>query len=196
MKKTGAKKAFTLIELLIVVVVIAVLSGVGIASMNSGRQRSRDTRRIADTRQIASALEMFYDANKRYPRHLYSTEDPNKDINGQNNPGEDSCPLGTTCSDPSETHCVHDTLTSQWSTLIAALASYIPSGLPTSDGKTEKRYCNGLWSGLGRRGEQHYQLYTTLETANGNLSGQSTIWNPNKFTAEVKAANKHFVIQK
>ena len=59
---------FTLIELLVVVAIIGILSSVILASLNSARTKARDTRRIADLRQIRTALELFYDANGYYPQ--------------------------------------------------------------------------------------------------------------------------------
>ena len=53
------KKAFTLIELLVVISIIAVLSTLSIVSLGNARQKSRDTRRVSDIRQIQTALEMY-----------------------------------------------------------------------------------------------------------------------------------------
>jgi type II secretion system protein G len=64
----GAKNlGFTLIELLVVISIIGLLSSVVMASLSSARSKSRDTRRMADLRQIQTALEMYYDANGGYP---------------------------------------------------------------------------------------------------------------------------------
>lgn len=53
------KKGFTLIELLVVISIIAVLSTLSIVSLGNARQKSRDTRRVSDIRQIQTALEMY-----------------------------------------------------------------------------------------------------------------------------------------
>ena len=53
------KSAFTLIELLVVIAIIGILSTLSVVSFNSARQKSRDTRRVADIRQIQTALEMY-----------------------------------------------------------------------------------------------------------------------------------------
>lgn len=66
------KRGFTLIELLVVIAIIGILSSVVLASLNSARQKSRDSRRVADVKQIQNALELFYDASSTYPAALSS----------------------------------------------------------------------------------------------------------------------------
>ncbi len=60
-------KAFTLIELLVVISIIALLSSIGAASLNSTRAKARDAKRKADLKTIALALELYFDANGKYP---------------------------------------------------------------------------------------------------------------------------------
>ena len=64
----NTKKGFTLIELLVVIAIIGILSSVVLASLSTARQKSRDSKRIADLGQIQLALELFFDANQGYPR--------------------------------------------------------------------------------------------------------------------------------
>ncbi len=65
--KISEKKGFTLIELLVVVAIIGLLATISIVSLGSARDRAKNTRRIADIRQLQTALELyFYDFN-RYP---------------------------------------------------------------------------------------------------------------------------------
>ena len=61
------QKGFTLIELLVVISIIAVLSSVVLASLNSARIKARDARRMQDLAQIRRALELYYDDNGNYP---------------------------------------------------------------------------------------------------------------------------------
>ncbi len=60
-------RGFTLIELLVVISIISLLSSMILAVFNTARGRARDVRRIADLKSIATALELYYDNNVRYP---------------------------------------------------------------------------------------------------------------------------------
>lgn len=58
---------FTLIELLIVIAIVGLLSAMIFFTLNDARAKARDTRRIADLRQIATALEAHINATGGYP---------------------------------------------------------------------------------------------------------------------------------
>ncbi len=61
------REGFTLIELLVVIAIIGLLSTLAVVSLNSARARSRDTKRIADVKEVQTALELFYNDNQGYP---------------------------------------------------------------------------------------------------------------------------------
>ncbi len=59
--------AFTLIELLVVIAIIGVLSTLAIVALGNLRAKSRDAKRVADIKQISTALELYYDDQGYYP---------------------------------------------------------------------------------------------------------------------------------
>lgn len=66
-KKRFLSSGFTLIELLIVIAIIGILASIILASVQSVRAKSRDLRRLADIKQITSALELYYSDKGVYP---------------------------------------------------------------------------------------------------------------------------------
>lgn len=61
------KKGFTLIELLVVIAIIALLSTLAVVALGSARQKSRDAKRLADMKQVSTALELFFNDQASYP---------------------------------------------------------------------------------------------------------------------------------
>lgn len=57
MKKTTS--GFTIVELLIVIVVVAVLAAISVVAYNGIQQRARDTKRQQDVAQIAKLLQIY-----------------------------------------------------------------------------------------------------------------------------------------
>ncbi len=49
-----------------VIAIIGILATIVLVSLNTARSKARDARRVADLRQVALALEMYYDDNKSY----------------------------------------------------------------------------------------------------------------------------------
>lgn len=54
------KKGFTLIELLVVIAIIALLSTLAVVALTNARQKSRDAKRVADIKQVQTALELYF----------------------------------------------------------------------------------------------------------------------------------------
>lgn len=67
------KKAFTLIELLVVIAIIGLLSTISIIALNKARAKARDARRVADIKNIQTAMEMYYNVHGYYPQYLSVT---------------------------------------------------------------------------------------------------------------------------
>ena len=65
--KNNKNKGFTLIELLVVIAIIGLLSTLAVIALSNARQKSRDSRRVSDIKQIQSALELFYNDAGKYP---------------------------------------------------------------------------------------------------------------------------------
>lgn len=61
------KKAFTLIELLIVVAIIAILAAIAVPNFLEAQTRAKVSRVMADQRSYATALETYYIDNNTYP---------------------------------------------------------------------------------------------------------------------------------
>lgn len=68
-KAMADKSGFTLIELLVVIAIIGLLASIVLLALNGARAKSRDAKRIADVRQIASAMELFYNDFNSYPSY-------------------------------------------------------------------------------------------------------------------------------
>ena len=66
MKRT--LKGFTLVELLVVIAIIGLLSTVAVVALNSARTKSRDAKRVADVKQIQTALELYFNDKNAYPQ--------------------------------------------------------------------------------------------------------------------------------
>jgi general secretion pathway protein G len=58
---------FTIVELLIVIVVIAILAAISIVAFNGAQARARDSARLSDYKSIQKALEMYRIDNGGYP---------------------------------------------------------------------------------------------------------------------------------
>ena len=63
-------RGFTLVELMIVIAIIGLLSGIIITSLTGSKGKSRDARRISDVNQIQLALEQYFDRCGDYPTAL------------------------------------------------------------------------------------------------------------------------------
>lgn len=61
------KKAFSLIELIVVIAIIAVLLAVALPNLLSTRERARDAKRKQEMNELKNALRMYYNDFQTYP---------------------------------------------------------------------------------------------------------------------------------
>ena len=74
---TKARKAFTLIELLIVVAIIAILAAIAVPNFLEAQTRAKVSRVKSDMRTTATGIEMYRVDNNDYPPGFGLTVDPN-----------------------------------------------------------------------------------------------------------------------
>jgi prepilin-type N-terminal cleavage/methylation domain-containing protein len=58
---------FTLIEMLVVIAIIAILSGIIITNLSGAKGKARDSKRVSDLGNIQMALELYFDRCNSYP---------------------------------------------------------------------------------------------------------------------------------
>ncbi len=85
-------KAFTLIEILIVVAIIAILAVVVIVSYSEAKAKSRDSKRISDLNAISSALNLYHESNGKFPCNPLLSPNTCPETSGY--VGETSCIIG------------------------------------------------------------------------------------------------------
>lgn len=66
-RKNHKSSAFTIVELLIVIVVIGILAAIVIVAFNGVQQRAKDTSIRSELQQMAKKMELFKVDNGRYP---------------------------------------------------------------------------------------------------------------------------------
>ena len=101
MRKNRPNIGFTLIELLVVISIIAILASLILVAANSTRSKARDAKRIADNKQIMTALELYFSTNSTYPTSGGATNGANVSWNNSTD--------------------------ASWATLQTALSLYMPT---------------------------------------------------------------------
>ncbi|MFA5644462.1 MAG: prepilin-type N-terminal cleavage/methylation domain-containing protein [Patescibacteria group bacterium] len=66
-KNKKNKRGFNLIELLFAIIIIGVISTLVTISVKDSRAKSRDLKRVADVKQIQTALRLYFNDNGAYP---------------------------------------------------------------------------------------------------------------------------------
>ena len=73
-RRTGARAAFTLVELMVVIVILGLLSGVTTVSVRSYLVRSKQNVAKMEISKVCQALETFYTTYDRYPTNQEGLE--------------------------------------------------------------------------------------------------------------------------
>lgn len=93
------KRGFTLIEMLVVVSLIGILTTLVAANLNAARERGRDAQRKSDSRNIQTALGLYYQDYQAFPANSSSGE-----ITGCGSSGTSACTWGEDWTAGSETY--------------------------------------------------------------------------------------------
>ncbi len=64
----STRKGFTIIELLVVVAIIVILTGIVITNLSQSQLKSRDGKRVSDLSQLQLALDLYFDRCNQYPQ--------------------------------------------------------------------------------------------------------------------------------
>jgi prepilin-type N-terminal cleavage/methylation domain-containing protein len=67
LKRNNKFNGFTLVELLVVIAIIGLLATLSIVALRGALIKARDVKRVADIKQIHTALEMYFNSNNSYP---------------------------------------------------------------------------------------------------------------------------------
>jgi type II secretion system protein G len=114
------RRAFTLIELLIVVAIIAILAAIAVPNFLEAQTRSKVSRVKADQRSIATAIEAYYVDNNRYPAACAFSGNTNRVLFGGVPAGSITTPIAYMTSIPGD----------PWSTFLDAATKSNPGDLP------------------------------------------------------------------
>lgn len=91
---------FTLVELLVVISIIVMMSGIALTLYQSAQSRSRDSQRMADLKAVQSALEQYrFDLNS-YPPQTVLNYSPNAFDSGASLTGKGNIYIGILPRDP------------------------------------------------------------------------------------------------
>lgn len=67
MKIKNNRSGFTIVELLIVIIVIGILTGLIVTTFSDFKRKSRNTERQNDIKYVQQAVENYYAQNEKYP---------------------------------------------------------------------------------------------------------------------------------
>ena len=85
MQNLSRRRAFTMVELVVVLAVLAILSGVLVPRVNHHMKAGRDAQRLADLKTVRNAIEQFHQDKGRYPEAHRNNDYGNWDVSHDGN---------------------------------------------------------------------------------------------------------------
>lgn len=164
------QKGFTLVELLVVIAIIGLLSTIAVVSLGSARAKARDATRIADAKQIATALEQYYADKGEYPEALSATGTA---LGGAAATELSSTGLGTTITAPTYMALIPAYPTPNSNAAISGGSSCL--GSYTTPTQTVANFCYYTPTIVGTDVQADYKLFYSLDAVNTTLGGDQCI---------------------
>ena len=131
MPKTRKQYGFTIVELLIVIVVIAVLAAVTVVAYTGISDRAAASKKLSIASQYAKMLEMYKLDNGSYPSSVADNADPETCLGGaQDYPAGDGYAAGDCLHSADNTYRVGSS--TALNTALAKYATYPASTYPTT----------------------------------------------------------------
>ena len=143
-------RGFTIVELLIVIVVIAILAAITIVGFNGVQARSRDSMRKADINALAKALEVHYINHGSYTQ-------PENMCTDSSYGGFGSCGASGTTGDWDVNSDLRDLITDK-----------LMNSLPKDPTNNDAYYYSYEPSSIAANGFDGYNLCAKLETTGAN----------------------------
>ena len=204
--KKNFKKAFTLVEMLIVVVIIGILSSALLPRLQGAQSAARDSARKSDLSQLGSAILQYYNNRGEYPEGTGGTTDATKGSSGNmisvDKIGEKLIKLVELSSvphDPNKKNVIkwkagtsNDITLSGWEYgYFMMTKNSIPNGWYVLVARTETEWGTNFLSSIGLNGDlSNFKACTTLknteidwctETVNMPSDGQCCYSSKDKF---------------
>lgn len=143
---TKQKSGFTIVELLIVIVVIAILAAITVVAYTGIQQRATNTRFLAAIDTYEKALRMYYADNGSYPETNANTACLGNDYAAGNGFNQDACFVSSSGVNAVTSPVINQALQKYISTLPS-----VASVIFKLDGQP---YTRGLWYAGGDNGGQ------------------------------------------
>ncbi len=154
--KSESNRGFTLIEMLVVLAIMGILSGIIITNLSSAKSKARDSRRVSDISHLQLALQMYLDRCGKYPPNV-TTEAGGGGV-GMDNRAVGQGGTSTTCNREKSTGGYYS---------MSDFIATIPSQPSTINGMTVYAYI------IDPIKPYSYVLFTPLESANATAMKDS-----------------------